>query len=142
MEGKYKLIWLAMDRKRRDGISKGAKRYQERGFFYQKGGDPNMEEAQPSDTMKENWAGLLSWKVAGWIVEDGFWKGVRVAPWVVKQQKQTLYCSSVGFLKSKMNGLMRSELSIESCWGRKPVNIKMLDDNVVWMQFHMEKEIE
>eukprot|EP00268_Persea_americana_P002365 TRINITY_DN10711_c0_g2_i1.p1 TRINITY_DN10711_c0_g2~~TRINITY_DN10711_c0_g2_i1.p1 ORF type:complete len:318 (-),score=66.73 TRINITY_DN10711_c0_g2_i1:542-1495(-) len=101
-----------------------------------------MEEAQPSYTMKENWAGLLKWKVAGWIVEDGFWKGVRVAPWVVKQQKQTLYCSLVGFHKSKTNGLMRSELWIESCWGRKPVNIKMLDDNIVWMQFHMEKEVE
>lgn len=47
----------------------------------------------------------LHLSAAGWIVEEGTGKGVRVAPWVIKEQKKSLYSSLVGFLKSKSDGL-------------------------------------
>lgn len=34
-----------------------------------------------------------------WIINDGIEKRVHVAPWVVKDQKKTLFSSLVGFLE-------------------------------------------
>ena len=50
---------------------------------------------------------------AGWLVEEGEGKGVRVAPWVVKEQKKSLYNSLVGFLKSKSEGIEQIESWIQ-----------------------------
>lgn len=61
---------------------------------------------------------------------------------MVKEQKKGLYCSLVGFLKSKLKGLVQVELRLERWWGRRPANIQMSDDQVVWLQFLMEKEVD
>lgn len=37
--------------------------------------------------------------VAGWVVEEGYKKGVRVAPWVLKNEKEVLLCSLVGLTR-------------------------------------------
>lgn len=60
---------------------------------------------------------------------------------MVKEQKKGLYCSLVGFLKSKLIGLVQVELRLERWWGRRPANIQMSDDQVVWLQFLTEKEV-
>ena len=39
-------------------------------------------------------------RLAGWIVEEDKGKGVRVAQWVVKEQKRSVFNSLVGFLKA------------------------------------------
>lgn len=84
----------------------------------------------------------LHLSAAGWIVEEGTGKGVRVAPWVIKEQKKSLYSSLVGFLKSKSDGLKEVESWLECCWGKLPHNIQLLDNQVVWMQFPSLKEVE
>lgn len=61
---------------------------------------------------------------------------------MVKKQKRALYSSLVGFLKSKSEGSLQDELWLERCWGKKPVIIQMLDDQVVWIQFLTEIEVE
>lgn len=47
--------------------------------------------------------------IAGWIVEEGSMKGVRVAPWVVAEEIKPLYCSLVGHLKLDMDDIPRVE---------------------------------
>ena len=59
-------------------------------------------------------------------MEEGIGRGVRVAPWVVKEHKKSLYNSLVGFfLKSNAEGLEEIARWIETCWGRRPHNIQM-----------------
>lgn len=49
-------------------------------------------------------------RVAGWIVYDGREKGMRVAPWVVKEQKKSLFNSLIGFLKDEDNGPLQAAI--------------------------------
>lgn len=73
--------------------------------------------------------------VAGWIVDDG------KVPWVIRKQKKTLFCSLISFLKSKSR-VVQAEAWLESSGGRMPVKIQVLDDQVVWMEFLSEKEVD
>ena len=57
-------------------------------------------------------------KAAGWIVEERTRRGVRVASWVIKEQKTSLYCSPMGILMSKSNGLKQAESRLENCRGK------------------------
>lgn len=57
---------------------------------------------------------------AGWILDEGKKKGVRVASWLIKQQNHNLFCSVVGFLKTEVEGLRKTENWIEKCWGKLP----------------------
>ena len=79
---------------------------------------------------------------AGWLVEEGEGKGVSVAPWVVKEQKKSLYNSLVGFLKSKSEGIEQIESWIQKCCGQLPLIVQKLDEQVIWMQFSSSNEIE
>lgn len=79
---------------------------------------------------------------AAWIVEEGTRKGVRGAPWVIKEQKTSLYHSLVGFLKSKSGNIKQTEKWLDRCAGISPCNTQMLDDQVLWMQFSSRKEVK
>ncbi|RWR78670.1 hypothetical protein CKAN_00721200 [Cinnamomum micranthum f. kanehirae] len=56
-------------------------------FQAEKQGFSGMEWSQVSDTKKRLSIGRLKPKAAGWIVDDGLEKGVRVTPWVVNEHK-------------------------------------------------------
>ena len=62
---------------------------------------PDIEKG--STLRKENVEEAQKPRSTGWIV-DGKERGVRVASWVVKEQKKSLNCSPVGFLKTSTNG--------------------------------------
>ena len=49
-------------------------------------------------------------RVIGWILEKGGEKGVRVAPWVIKKEKEALICNIVGVPKSDKKRLREVEL--------------------------------
>ena len=78
----------------------------------------------------------------GWVVVEGKGKGVRVAPWVVKEQKKSLYNSLVGFLKSKLEGIEQIESWIQTCCGQLPINAQKLDEQVIWLQFSSSSELK
>ena len=84
----------------------------------------------------------LNSKVVGWIAKEGTRKGVRVAPWVIKEQETSLYHSLVGFLKSKSGDIKQTDQWLDSCAGIRPCNTQTLDDQVIWMQFSSQKEVE
>lgn len=81
-------------------------------------------------------------RAAGWSVEEGMGRGVRVAPWVIKEQKRSLSNSLVCFSKSKSDGLKEVESWLESRWGKALQNLQMLDDQVIWMQFAPPGEVD
>lgn len=81
-------------------------------------------------------------RAEGYIVEEGTGRVIRVAPWVIKEQKKSLYSGLVGFLKSKSDGLKHVESWLEMCWGKMPHNMQMLDNQVVWMQVSSPGEVE
>lgn len=107
-------------------------------LFFLSGGIPEQAKVRAAEG-KNDRAHL---RAAGYIVEEGTGRGVRVAPWVIKEQKKSLYSSLVGFLKSKSDGLKQVESWLESCWGKMPHNMQMLDDQVVWMQVSSPGEVE
>lgn len=72
-----------------------------------------MEQNPIFETKRERWADLFKPKAAGWIIDEGSEKGVRVAPWVIEEQKKALRCSLVGFLKTKSDRLPQVELWLE-----------------------------
>lgn len=63
---------------------------------------------------------------AGWIVNDGKEKGVRVASWVAQDQKKALFCSIVGFLKTHIDGQKQAEKWLERCWKKMADKIQMI----------------
>lgn len=67
---------------------------------------------------------------AGWIVAEGPDKGVRVAPWVIKEQKKELYYSLVGILKNKEDGVRQTERWLVSYWGKMPAKFHLLEDQM------------
>lgn len=75
-------------------------------------------------------------------MEEGGEKGVRVASWLIKQQKPHLFCSLVGFLKSKAEGLRQTELWIEKRWGKMPDKVQMLGQQAVWIKLLSENDLE
>lgn len=74
--------------------------------------------------------------VAGWVVNDGEERGVRVAPWVVKKEKQSLYCRLIGFLLDE-EALVQAESWLEHVWGKISVNIQLLDFKEAWFLHHL-----
>ena len=81
------------------------------------GGAP--DQARPQAAEGKN--GKLHLGAAGWIVEEAIGKGVRVAPWVVKEQKKSLYNSLVGFWPRAGRNLVTE----------MPINIQKLEEEVV-----------
>lgn len=79
---------------------------------------------------------------AGWILEEGGERGVHVAPWMIKKEKEALFCSIVGFLKSGTKGLREAELWSDQCWGKMPIRLQLLKDQIVWIQLSSEKEVD
>lgn len=61
---------------------------------------------------------------------------------VKEQKKKSLYNSLVGILKSNAEGLEEVETWLETCRGKLPQNIQMLDEQVVWLQFSSPREVE
>lgn len=57
-------------------------------------------------------------------------------------KKPYLFCSLVGFLKSKVDGLRQAEEWIDRCWGKIPDKIQRLGKQAVWINFISEKEVE
>ena len=98
---------------------------------------PGQVQTQAGETKKDR----SQLGLAGWIMEEGTGRGVRVAPWVV-EQKNSLYNSLVGFLKSNAKGLKEITRWIETCWGRRPHNVQLIDERVVWLQFSTPREVE
>eukprot|EP00268_Persea_americana_P009560 TRINITY_DN13823_c0_g2_i8.p1 TRINITY_DN13823_c0_g2~~TRINITY_DN13823_c0_g2_i8.p1 ORF type:complete len:414 (+),score=87.35 TRINITY_DN13823_c0_g2_i8:1496-2737(+) len=80
-------------------------------------------------------------RLAGWIVEDDTGKGVRVAQWVVKEQKRSLFNSLVGFLKATVS-IEQIESWIYKCCGQLPLNLQKLEEQVVWMQLSSTSEVD
>lgn len=58
-------------------------------------------------------------------------KGMKVAPWIVKERKTKLFYNLVGFLESSSEGLFRAEQWLRRIWGKMAVKINMLDKDVV-----------
>lgn len=52
-------------------------------------------------------------------MEEGTRRVVRVAPWVIKEQKNSLYSSLVGFLKSKNRWLAAGRKMVGKLLGKK-----------------------
>ena len=107
-------------------------------------GDPSTEVV--SDQARSQGAegkndGLCS-IAAGSLVEENTGNSVRVAPWVVKEQKKSLYKSLVGFLKSESVGLEQIEQWLLTSCGQMPLNIQKLDKQVIWLQFSSSGEVE
>lgn len=55
---------------------------------------------------------------AGWILDEGGERGVHVAPWMIKKEKEALFCSIVGFLKSGKKGLREAKALVGSMLGQ------------------------
>lgn len=100
------------------------------------------EEDWPPLNHETNHSQSIKTDFAGWIIANGTEKGIRVAPWVVQEQKKNLFFSLIGFLKSCSDGLQKAEKWLDRCWGKKPVQIHLLDPCVVRMQFLSEQEVE
>lgn len=71
-------------------------------------------------------------------LDDGKEKGVQVASWVDQDQKKSLFCSIVSFLKTSINGQKQAEEWLDRCWGKMPDKMQMIDEHTVWMQFLTE----
>lgn len=65
-----------------------------------------------------------------------------VAPWVVDDEKKALILCLMGFLKNPSGGVWEVELWLAKTWGRKPITIKLLENDIVLMQVSSEVEIE
>lgn len=77
--------------------------------------------------------------VAGWTIEEGKEKGVRVASWVAEEEKKALLCSLMGFLQVSKEGTSKAEHWMK-VWDWKPINIKRFDELTVRMHTSTEEE--
>lgn len=66
---------------------------------------------------------------------------VLVAPWVVAEEKQPLFCSLVGFLKDGWEGIFNAVNWLEIVWGKKPVSMRRLNELTVLIQVSSEEEV-
>lgn len=71
-------------------------------------------------------SGLLNRE--GWITSDGPQQAVRVAPWVIEEEKKVLQYSLVWFLKIGLERTKAIESWLDSCWGEMAIRVKMLDE--------------
>lgn len=70
----------------------------------------------PEPTVRKEGVGeAQKMKPAGWIVDDGKEKAVKVASWVVKEQKKSLFYSLVGFSKTSTKGQRQAEEWLDRC---------------------------
>lgn len=103
--------------------------------------NPNTVKTKDAVNRKVDWVGKLKPKVPGWIIEEGSEKVVRVAPWVIKEQKKNLYCSLVGFSENQNSWTSADSTLAQAMLGKMPVNVLLLEDHVVWIQLRSEKEV-
>ena len=103
--------------------------------------NPNTVKTKDAVNRKVDWVGKLKPKVPGWIIEEGSEKVVRVAPWVIKEQKKNLYCSLVGFSENQNSWTSADSTLAQAMLGKMPVNVLLLEDHVVWIQHRSEKEV-
>lgn len=65
----------------------------------------------------------------GWIVQEGQVKGVRMASWVLKEEKEPLHPSLVVYLKSDKDGLNKTVLWLDR---KMPVSVRLIHKMVIW----------
>ena len=75
-------------------------------------------------------------------MEEDTGKGVRVAQWVVKEQKRSLFNSLVGFLKASSVSIEQIESWIYNCCGQLPLKLQKLEEQVVWLQLSSTSEVD
>lgn len=75
-------------------------------------------------------------------MEEDTGKGVRVAPWVVTQQKRSLVTSLVGFLKEKLASTEQIEFWIQESCALLPFKLQKLDERVVWLRLSSSYEVD
>ena len=105
-------------------------------------GEVQHQRSRIGEEARSNKPGL---DVVGWIVEEDTRKGVRVAQWVVRQQKRFLVNSLVGFLKEKSVSIEQIESWIQKCCGRLIISIlndREMDEQVVWLQLYSSREVD
>lgn len=69
-------------------------------------------------------------------------QAVRVALWVVQQEKRNLRLSLVGFLKHSTGGIDRVESWLESFWGELSARVQKIEIDAILLQFHSKREME
>lgn len=78
----------------------------------------------------------------GWIIKSGQQQAVMVPPWVVEEEEKVLHLCLVGFLKSSLGGIREVESWLTNTWGRKPIDIKLLETDTVLLQVSSNEEVE
>lgn len=105
--------------------------------------DPGSKRAQSSFVASMGYhGGGRKEGTAGWVVGVEGVRELKVAPWVVQERKKMLFCSLIGFLSSTKGGLVKVEQWLERCWGKMLVQVQLLNEEVVWIQFVSEEEVE
>lgn len=67
---------------------------------------------------------------------------VRVAPWVVEEEKRSLQYCLIGSLRSTNDGIREVELWLERVWGKMIINSKMMDPHTVLIQLSSNQDID
>lgn len=67
---------------------------------------------------------------------------MRVAPWVIAEEKKKLFCSIVGFLKGSGESFTKLEDWLDEIWGRRPVCIRRLKERTMLIQLSSAEEAD
>lgn len=95
-----------------------------------------------NERRRNPWSMHSSYQCEGWVVKKGSQQMVRVAPWVIEEEKKTMYNCLVVFLQHFANGIRNVELWWERVLRELAISIKIMDADTMLIQLGLSKEID